>query len=230
MILDVRIDGFANPVGALVSEEGGDVSFGYSADHLAQERAVPISLCLPLREAPFGGYATRAFFGNLLNENDDLQRIVDRERLDRNDIVGLLYHLGADCAGAISCLPASAPAAKVPGLLATDYDFLDEAQIIDIARRLADRAPLPEAVRDPSPVAGVQRKIALVATADGRFALPKRGLGAPTTHILKVPTRHDARESDFEAAAAARDKMRIGRGCVGGNRPWRRARPSGDPV
>ncbi|WP_073144484.1 hypothetical protein [Litoreibacter ascidiaceicola] len=41
--------------------------------------------------------------------------------------------------------------------------------------------------RCPSPLAGVQGKVALARMSDGRFALPKSGLNAPTTHILKLP-------------------------------------------
>ncbi len=202
MILDVRIDGFDAPVGVLADIAGGAVAFAYDDYYLARGDAIALSLSLPLREAPFSDYATRAFFSNLLPENDQLQRVMEREGLDRDDIVGLLFHLGADCAGAVSCLPQGAPPVKVPGLLATDYDFLNETEINDIAHRLAHQQPLPDEVRDPSPLAGGQRKIALVATPDGRYALPKQKLGAPTTHILKFPAIAYPREADLEAAAA----------------------------
>jgi serine/threonine-protein kinase HipA len=57
-------------------------------------------------------------------------------------------------------------------------------------------------MKDPSPVAGYQRKISLVRTVDDRIALPKRGSGVPTTHILKVPDESLPYESFLEAAAA----------------------------
>jgi serine/threonine-protein kinase HipA len=57
-------------------------------------------------------------------------------------------------------------------------------------------------VRDPSPLAGVQRKIALTQLQDGRFGIPKPGLRVPTTHILKVPGRNNQREPRLERAAA----------------------------
>ncbi|MGA8321757.1 MAG: hypothetical protein WB774_13270 [Xanthobacteraceae bacterium] len=66
---------------------------------------------------------------------------------------------------------------------------------------IADREPLPDEVRDPSPIAGVQRKIALARLGSGFFGLPKSGLRVPTTHILKVPKRNKGREARLEAAA-----------------------------
>lgn len=202
MILDVRIDSVDAPIGKLERTASSSLVFQYTLDYASRENAAPISLALPVSTEPFSDNRTRAYFANLLPENEQLERVMAREGIERDDVVGLLYHLGADCPGAISCLPESAPPVKVPGLLATDYNFLSGDEIYEIARRLADREPLPENMNDPSPVAGVQRKIALVAAPDGRFALPKEGLGAPTTHILKMPRRAEAREADLEAAAA----------------------------
>ncbi len=199
LALDVRLDGFPAPVGRLEAFDNGGIGFRYHEDHLATGRA--ISLSLPLDDAPIGDAATRAFFDNLLPENDQMQQVIDREGLDRSDLVGILAHVGADCAGAISCLPVGAPPVKVPGDLARDYRPLEDDEIALIATRLADREPLPDEVDDPSPVAGVQRKIALTLLPDGRFALPAAQLKVPTTHILKVPRRVRAAEALQEAAA-----------------------------
>lgn len=127
---------------------------------------------------------------------------MEREGITRSDVVGLLSHLGSDCSGAVSCLPENEPQIKTPGDLATDYDVLAEAQINEIVRRLADKEPLPEEIRDPSPIAGVQSKIALTILKDGRYALPKPDLKVPTTHILKVPRRDRGYEAHQERASA----------------------------
>lgn len=198
--LDVRIEAVDIPLGALARKDGG-CRFAYAPDYLARAGAMPISLSLPLRAEPYGDVATRAFFDNLLQENDQLQQTMDRERIARDDIVGLLSFVGADCAGAISCLPPGSGPVKIPGDLATDYEELPREELADIMRRLADKQPLPEAVKDPSPVAGVQRKIALTEISGGRYGLPKQGLRVPTTHILKVPERGREREALQEAAA-----------------------------
>jgi len=202
MILDVRLEGFDEPVGHLTRSDDGGTEFLYSPRYVARDDAVPLSLSLPLKGDPYPDFAARPYFQNLLQENDQLSAVIDRERLSRDDVAGLLYHLGGDCAGAVSCLPAGAPAIKIPGFLATDYDYLTTDEVAAIARSLAESGAPPDGTRDPSPIAGVQPKFPLVVAPDGRFALPKPGTGAPTTHILKIPRRRDAREAELEAAAA----------------------------
>lgn len=186
MILDVHREGVTEPIGQLIRDERyGRIIFHYTGSYIAGGGSA-ISLALPLQLAPFDDTVSRAFFANLLPENDQLDQVREREGLEPDDIVGLLYHLGADCSGALSCLPEGSPPVKTPGLLAVDYDFVSQAEISEIVRRLAEREPLGDLVRDPSPVAGVQRKIALVALPDGAYAFPKPGRRVPTTHILKA--------------------------------------------
>ena len=198
--LAVWMDGYEEPVGILSRDLHNHTRFAYAPTYLA--RAVPLSLALPLRLDPYNDTQTRAFFANLLPENRQLQLVMDREGLARDDVVGLLHHLGADCAGGVSCLPIDAPPVKTPGDLATDYEPLADRELAKIVHSLQNDRRLPAEVRDPSPVAGVQSKIALTKLSDGRFALPRSGSRVPTTHILKVPARRDARDVKLEEAAA----------------------------
>ena len=201
-VLDVHMDGQAGPAGQLIGWNDESASFEYDEGYLARAEAMPLSLSMPLTGDRFGDVATRAFFANLLPENDQMQRLMDQRGIARSDFVGLLEYLGADCPGALSCVPLGAGPAKAPGVLATDYDPLDDAAVEDLVRRMALSQPLPDEVRDPSPVAGVQRKIALTRLPDGGFALPKSGTGAPTTHILKTPRETEARDAELEVIAA----------------------------
>jgi serine/threonine-protein kinase HipA len=198
-VLAVWLDGHPRPAGQLVRTAHGDTAFFYDPDYMAAG-GLPLSLSLPLDRESFGDVETRAYFDNLLPENAQLQRVMEREGLARDDIVGLLRHLGADCAGSVSCLALDAPPVKTPGLLAEDYAQLDDRMLVHIARSLREERRLPAEVRDPSPVAGIQSKVALARLPDGTFALPKAG--APTTHILKVPRKRDARDVRHEEAAA----------------------------
>lgn len=206
LTLDVHLDGQPEPVGQLAALDDGNVQFRYS--DAALEASRNISLSLPLTDAPFGDAITRAFFDNVLPENDQMQRILDREGLDRADIVDILAHVGGDCPGAISCVPAGAGPIKVPGELGSDYRPINPAELGVIVQRLADRQPLPGDIVDPSPVAGVQRKLAVTRLADGQLALPAEGRKVPTTHILKVPRRAEEAEAIQEAAAC-----RLARAC-----------------
>lgn len=100
---DVFLEGINRPVGRLTGAPDLSLSFRYSADGLSANRA--LSLSLPVREEAYGDPAARAFFGNLLNENNALDSVMARHGIARNDIAGLLFHLGRDCPGALSCVP-----------------------------------------------------------------------------------------------------------------------------
>lgn len=200
-VLAVWMDGFKTLAGRLARTSYGDTAFLYDADYVAAG-GVPLSLALPLEEEAFGDVETRAFFANLLPENAQLQRVMERHGIARDDVVGLLEHLGADCAGSVSCLPLDAPPIKSPGVLAEDYEPLDDKALLKLVRSLRDERRLPTDLTDPSPVAGVQSKVAVTRLPDGAFALPRAGSRVATTHILKVPARRDARDTRHEEAAA----------------------------
>jgi serine/threonine-protein kinase HipA len=140
----------------------------------------------------------RAFFDNLLQENASLEDVMARHGVDRSDIAGLLFHLGRDCPGAISCVPAGEGPGKSPGRFDEDYEFLPDAELARVMRSLRDNRRLPAETRDPSPLAGIQGKIAITRLPDGRFALPRHGSGVPTTHIIKLPRRGEESLVDQE--------------------------------
>ncbi|GGA54387.1 HipA domain-containing protein [Pelagibacterium lentulum] len=204
LVLDVRLDGFDAPIGRLRRDDRGDLAFGYADAYLARADALALSLSFPLADGRFGDYETRGFFDNLLPERDSARAdIIARHGLEASDIAGILFHLGKDCPGAVSVLPEGQPPAKVPGELPHDYDGLDAEQLTDIVIALHRREPMPQEVVDPSPLAGVQSKIALTLLPNGQFGLPKPGSGAPTTHIIKVPDerhRNDARHEHHAMA------------------------------
>ncbi len=200
LVLDVRLDGYEAPIGKLIRTALDNVAFTYSKEHLAITNALPLSLSFPLNDEPYGDVATRSFFSNLLQERDQpLREVMERFGIESADFVGLLFHMGADCAGAVSILPDGAPPTKVPGNLETDYDVLSSEDLELIVRALHDRRPLPNNLRDPSPLAGVQSKLSILLLANEQFALPKLGTGAPTTHVMKVPDRNHKADSQRES-------------------------------
>jgi serine/threonine-protein kinase HipA len=121
------------------------MSFQYHHDYITNSAPINLSLSMPLREEPYTDEPCRAFFGNLLQERDDtMQRVMDREGIERDDIAGLLLHLGKDCPGAISVVAHRSPPAKVPGNFETDYEPLDDEAIERIVKALHEREPLPD--------------------------------------------------------------------------------------
>ncbi|MER9297854.1 HipA domain-containing protein [Mesorhizobium sp. M0621] len=208
LTLDVRLDGFTEPVGILARDDHGGVAYAYRKNYVANPDAVALSLSLPLTDEPYGDVAARPFFDNLLQERDGaLADIMAREGLARDDIAGLLFHIGKDCAGALSVLPAGAPPVKLPGDYGSDYVRIGMERMVDIVDALHRRRRLPDGTADPSPLAGVQSKIALTYLPDGSFAEPRPGSGAPTTHILKVPDQGHLRDARNEAEALALSRV-----------------------
>jgi len=207
MNLDVRLEAFADPIGRLSSNDAGGIGFAYAPDYLARNDALQLSMSLSLTEEPFGDFETRSFFDNLLPERDTARAdIIAKYGLANDDIVGILFHLGRDCPGAVSVLPEGAPPVKLPGDLSHDYEPYSDALLNASVRALYERRPLPVDAQDPSPLAGVQSKLAVTRLEDGRLASPRNG--APTTHILKVPQERHERDVDREQRA-----MTLSRAC-----------------
>jgi serine/threonine-protein kinase HipA len=212
-LLNVWLEASPQPIGQLAAADDTSMAFVYAPEWLDAAENHPLSLSLPLREEPFGDALTRAFFDNLLQENDQLERVMLREGIERGDIAGLLAHVGADCAGAVSVLPLDHPPIKRPGSLADDYDVLSDQDFRDLVHRLATGRPLPVGMRDPSPVAGFRRKISLAELPGRGFGLPRARTGAPTTHILKIPDpdhRHEARDEAFVTLLAHQCGLDVG--------------------
>jgi serine/threonine-protein kinase HipA len=201
ILLDVYIEGWEAPVGQLVGNEDNSLGFSYSPS--AFDAKIQLSLSMPVTQERFPDHITRGFFANLLQENNSLDQVMAKHRIDRDDIAGLLYHVGRDCPGAISCVPSGEKPAKMPGNIIEDYDALSEDDLGDIVINLRDRRRLHDMQKDPSPLAGVQGKIAVTKLENGKFGLPKSGSGAPTTHIVKVPKREEEALVSQEAALMA---------------------------
>ena len=85
-VLAVWMDGFATPAGRLARTAQGDTAFVYDSNYVAAGGPV-LSLSLPIEEEAFGDVETRAFFANLLPENAQLQRVMEREGLGSVDKV-----------------------------------------------------------------------------------------------------------------------------------------------
>lgn len=196
MKMDVWLEGHATPVGRLIRADDKALSFTYS-DGIGPEHR--LSLSLPLGSQAFSDAACRGYFANLVFEGPQLDQVLDSYKLDRGDVGALLWHLGADCPGAISVTPEGTGPGKTPGHFPPDYELLQEERLYQIVLSLHQHKRLPDAQRNPSPLAGVQGKIAVVAH-EGRFYLPIAQSRAPTTHILKVSPTDDQQMTRNEAA------------------------------
>jgi len=170
-------------VGHLLKEPRGAISFRYHEEWLASDRAIPVSLSLPLREDAFKGERVVAVFENLLPDSEVLRRrVAEKVGAKGIDAYSLLAQIGRDCVGALQFIPEDKDAVhETPD---TNGEIVSEAEIEKLLRNLG-RAPLGlDQDQDfRISVAGAQEKTALLRHK-GKWLKP-HGM-TPTTHILKT--------------------------------------------
>lgn len=103
----VSLDG--RPVGRIEETERG-ARFTYDPEWLKTPGAVPISLTLPLREAPYESKGLHPFFENLLPEGWLLEIATAKLKIPKDDAFGLLLALCVDCVGAVEIRAVDDPA------------------------------------------------------------------------------------------------------------------------
>lgn len=168
-------------VGRLNRASSGAIDFQYDTSWLCWDRALPVSLSLPMREDRYIGDDVIAVFDNLLPDNDAIRkRIAGLVRADGIDAYSLLAALGRDCVGALQFLVAD----DEPGLAGSvqGAPLSDE----DIAEILNHLVTAPLGIQDDNDfrisIAGAQEKTAFLKFK-GRWMKP---LGTTaTTHIFK---------------------------------------------
>jgi serine/threonine-protein kinase HipA len=177
--LDVLINN--RPVGRLLKEPSGAISFRYGQEWLEWEHGFAVSLSLPLRETPYSGAPVAAVFDNLLPDNEGVRRkVAERTGAAGTDAYSLLERIGRDCVGAMQFVPEGEAVTAAPGIRG---ETVSDAEIEQILANLG-RAPLGlDREHDfRISVAGAQEKTALLFH-EGRWMRP---IGTtPTTHILK---------------------------------------------
>ena len=182
-VLDIRMNG--ELVGHWLISPRGEHELRYAESWFARDAVRPLSLSLPLRPSghPYRGEPVRAFFDNLLPDNDEIRRRMQTRFGTRSiDAFDLLAEVGRDCAGAVQLLPAGATAPDPRRIEAVP---LSDAQI---EQSLAGVLAAPMGQRDEDDfrisLAGAQEKTAFLYH-QGRW---KKPVGAtPTTHIFKLP-------------------------------------------
>ena len=91
---------FENTLAGLLSESenGKEYCFQYEPGYCGP----PISLTMLARDAPYVFDIFPPFFDGLLLEGFQLEALLRREKLDRNDAFGQLLLIGADTVGAVT--------------------------------------------------------------------------------------------------------------------------------
>ena len=168
-------------VGYFRRESTGAVDFQYDQDWLDWDKAISVSLSLPLREDRFIGDPVLAVFDNLLPDNAGIRHLIAaKSGADGDDAYSLLARIGRDCVGALQFLPPDIEPGKAGSI---DARKVKDAEIARIIANLG-RNPLgigeDEAFRIS--IAGAQEKTALLFWKNGWY-IPHGSTA--TTHILK---------------------------------------------
>ncbi len=169
-------------VGRLVFA-AGTLRFSYATTWLDEDRAIPLSVSLPLGSTAYAGERVEAFFDNLLPDSVDIrQRMQERFGTATARTFDLLEAAGRDCVGAVQLLP--------PGERGdVRRTVAERVSDSDIARTLRDlrRAPLgmlPEHDEFRISLAGAQDKTGFLWYRRHW----RRPVGpTPTSHIFKPP-------------------------------------------
>ncbi|MGE0108893.1 MAG: type II toxin-antitoxin system HipA family toxin [Bdellovibrionales bacterium] len=175
-------------VGVLFNNKGS-LSFLYDAAYLKTENPTPLSVSLPLRDAPFGNEVSYAYFSGLLPEESVRRWLARYLHVSEGNVFGLLKEIGGECAGAVSLYPEGEGAESYTGK--AGYRLLTEAQADEMLSRLETRPFMvgEDGVRISG--AGAQSKM-MVAFVEGQMALPVYGM--PSSHIIK-PAVHGFEET-----------------------------------
>ncbi|MFR9546758.1 MAG: HipA N-terminal domain-containing protein [Rikenellaceae bacterium] len=90
--------------GILIEDDNG-YTYQYDSDYLRCEDAEPISLTLPLQEAPYADKILFPFFDGLIPEGWLLDIAQRSWKVDGRDRMSLLLACCKDCIGAVSVVP-----------------------------------------------------------------------------------------------------------------------------
>jgi serine/threonine-protein kinase HipA len=181
--LDVYL--YGERVGTLFPAGDNDYRLAYDPELV--ERVGPgkalLSNSLPARPEPYSAEATRAYVEGLLPEGPRRDRLGRELGIDAGDGYLLLAEIGADCAGAVTFLPAGeTPVARDRDSLA----WLSEDELAEVVK-----PPPPRLFSDDRPqrmrfaLPGLRHKLSLVRGGD-RWAWPEAG--AASTHVIKPET------------------------------------------
>lgn len=170
-------------LGHLSKHPGGAIEFRYDESWLSRERAIPVSLSLPLREDAYRGAPVVAVFDNLLPDSEALRRrVAEKVAADGSDFYSLLSRIGRDCVGALQFIPDGDEV--LHDATGIEGEVVGHRAIEKLLKNLA-QTPLgldrDEGFRIS--VAGAQEKTALLFH-ENQWWKP-RGT-TPTTHIFKT--------------------------------------------
>jgi len=169
-------------VGILRLDQKRKFEFQYHKTWLENEKAVPLSLSLPLQAQAFEDELARSFFSNLLPESEVRKTIARYLGVSEGNDFALLESIGGECAGAVSLLPNGKTWSKDG-----EYKQLNDDALNALVKQMPQRPMLVGEGEFRLSLAGAQNKLPVLFT-QGNIHIP---MGfKPSSHILKPPIEH----------------------------------------
>jgi serine/threonine-protein kinase HipA len=166
------------------TDRGGTLSFRYDPSWIELKDAFPLSVSMPLTEAPYRQRFIKTFLSNLLPENPAVLEAWEKKyHVSRNNPFGLLKHVGEDVPGAVQFVqPDRLAEYQNPG--PAQIQWLSVAELTDRMALLRNDAAAFRLADDQGrmSLAGAQAKTALYFDGQ-RWGVPTGRM--PTSHILK---------------------------------------------
>lgn len=166
------------------TRQGGTLSFHYDPGWLELKDAFPLSVSMPLSEAPYRQRFIKPFLYNLLPESPTVLEAWEKKyHVSRSNPFGLLKQVGEDCPGALQFVqPERLAEYQTPGPAQIQWMTLD--QLRERMALLRQDAAAFRLVTDQGrmSLAGAQAKTALYFDGQ-RWGVPAGRM--PTSHILK---------------------------------------------
>lgn len=91
-----------NIFAGILSENDGGYSFVYDEEYLNSEKALSVSLTMPLRAEPYTSGTLFSFFDGLIPEGWLLEAVSRNWKIDRTDRFGILLAACRDSIGNVS--------------------------------------------------------------------------------------------------------------------------------
>ena len=164
--------------GTLSQDDIGKLSFQYDPAWQSTTQARSISQSLPLREEIYEERECAGFFGGLLPEDYNRERIAKNLGITSRNDYAMLKEIGGECAGAVTLLDQEA---DLPTRQQT-YHSISKTDLEKILDTLPQKPLLAGEAEVRLSLAGTQNKLAIFLDENG-FALPLHE--SPSSHIIK---------------------------------------------
>ena len=177
LLVYAELKGIRHLVGTICGNGPDDAVFRYEESYLADPKAAPVSVSLPLTEKTYSPLETRTFFEGLLPEGFTRRSVAHWMHADAEDYVSILMGLGRECLGALQLLPEGAEEIE------PSYEPISDHQVAALAREGATTSA-QIVTKTHLSLTGASGKVGLYYdSGKGVWYLPKGT--APSTHIVK---------------------------------------------